>query len=98
MKRGISFNQVFGWEMTLLDPREYWRKVPAKWKPYWHFFNTPVSADPQHSDSPVRLIKQIAQPGDISDIIGVMGILCCVVLYRVMSCDVVIIALYFSNL
>ena len=63
-QRGISFNQVFGWEMTLLDPREYWRKVPAKWKPYWHFFNSPISADPAHPDSPVRIIKQIANPGN----------------------------------
>ena len=59
-KRGISFNQIYGWEMTLLDPRNYWEKVPAKWKPYWHFFNTPISADPSHPDSPIRLIKAIA--------------------------------------
>ena len=46
--------------MTLLEPRNYWQKVPAKWKPYWHFFNTPISADPLHPDSPIRLIKSIA--------------------------------------
>ena len=49
--------------MTLLDPREYWKKVPSKWKPFWHFYNTPISADSEHADSPVRLIKQIASPG-----------------------------------
>jgi hypothetical protein len=80
MQRGISFNQVFGWEMTLLDPKEYWRKVPAKWKPYWHFFNTPISADPLHADSPVRLIKQIATPGDRRDgCLFVVPLLLCVV-------------------
>eukprot|EP00596_Hydrurales_sp_CCMP1899_P006798 CAMPEP_0119037586 /NCGR_PEP_ID=MMETSP1177-20130426/6029_1 /TAXON_ID=2985 /ORGANISM="Ochromonas sp, Strain CCMP1899" /LENGTH=394 /DNA_ID=CAMNT_0006999067 /DNA_START=137 /DNA_END=1318 /DNA_ORIENTATION=+ len=63
-QRGISFNQVFGWEMTLLNPQEYWKKVPAKWKPYWHFYNTPISPDIDHPDSPMRMVQQIATPGD----------------------------------
>lgn len=36
--------------MTLLEPRDYWSRVPAKYKPLWHFYNTPISADPQHAD------------------------------------------------
>jgi hypothetical protein len=98
IQRGISFNQVFGWEMTLLDPKEYWRKVPAKWKPYWHFFNTPISADPLHADSPVRLIKQIATPGD-----GANSCMCVVqlLLLLVMNCSILhysSLALHYSSI
>lgn len=63
-QRRIAFDQVFAWEMTLLEPRDYWSRVPPKWKPYWHFYNVPISADPTHPDSPVRLIKSFANPSD----------------------------------
>ena len=49
-QRGTTFDQVYGWEMTLLEPRDYWARVPAKFKPFWHFYNTPISADPDHAD------------------------------------------------
>ena len=63
-QRGVSFDQVFGWEMTLLEPVDYWRRVPALWKPYWHFHNVPVQASAQDVDSPLRYIQQLAGPGD----------------------------------
>ena len=63
-QRRISFNDVYGWEMTLLDPLDYWKRVPARWKPHWHFYNTPISPDPTHADSPVRLLKQLARVED----------------------------------
>ena len=63
-QRGVSFDQVFGWEMTLLEPVDYWRRVPALWKPYWHFHNVPVQASAQDADSPLRYIQQLAGPGD----------------------------------
>lgn len=49
--------------MTLLDPRDYWGKVPPKWKPYLHFFNTPINKNVSHSDNPITFIKHIANPG-----------------------------------
>jgi len=63
-QRGVSFDQVYGWEMTLLEPTKYWSLVPAKWKPYWHFHNVPVAADVSHPDSPLRYIQQLARPQD----------------------------------
>jgi len=63
-QRKVAFNDVFGWEMTLLNPTEYWAKVPTKWLPYWHFYNTPISADEMQAQSPVRLLKSIATPDD----------------------------------
>ena len=58
-QRKVSFDRVMGWEMTLLEPRDYWDRVPPLWKPYWTFFNTPISSDPSHPDSPIRFIKSI---------------------------------------
>lgn len=55
---------MFGWEMTLLEPTDYWRRVPPKWKPYWHFYNVPIAADSTHADSPLRFIEQLAKPTD----------------------------------
>ena len=63
-QRRVSFNDVFGWEMTVLNPSEYWAKVPPKWLPYWHFFNTPISGNEADAQSPVRIIKSLATPED----------------------------------
>lgn len=63
-QRKIGFDQVFAWEMTLLEPTDYWRRVPMHWKPYWHFYNVPISADKEHADSPVRFLQQMATPDD----------------------------------
>ena len=50
--------------MTILNPEEYWEKVPPKWLPYWHFYNTPISRDHDAAQSPVRIIKNIATEDD----------------------------------
>jgi hypothetical protein len=50
--------------MTLLEPTDYWNRVPPHWKPYWHFYNVPIASDISHPDSPIRFIKQIASPHD----------------------------------
>jgi len=63
-QRRISFDQVYGWEMTLLEPQDYWSRVPKKWIPNWHFYNTPISAEEEDSASPMRIIKSIAQKDD----------------------------------
>lgn len=63
-QRKVAFNDVYGWEMTLLNPQEYWSKVPPKWLPFWHFYNTPISADEKAAQSPVRLLKSMATPDD----------------------------------
>jgi hypothetical protein len=50
--------------MTLLEPTDYWRRVPPRWKPYWHFHNIPVQSDVSHADSPLRYVRQLASPQD----------------------------------
>lgn len=50
--------------MTLLEPTDYWSRVPSKWKPYWHFHNIPIEANSDSSDSPIRYLKELAKPED----------------------------------
>jgi hypothetical protein len=50
--------------MTILNPVEYWQKVPPKWLPYWHFYNSPISAVQEDHMSPVRILKSIAVQSD----------------------------------
>ena len=63
-QRKIGFDQVYAWEMTLLEPNDYWRRVPPRWKPFWHFFNVPIAADSAQADSPIRFLQQVAAPSD----------------------------------
>lgn len=50
--------------MTLLEPRDYWRRVPMQWKHNWHFYNVPISANSSDPDSPIRYLQAMAQPED----------------------------------
>ena len=60
----MGFDQVLAWEMTLLEPKDYWRRVPPQWKPFWHFYNVPIHSDLGHGDSPLRFLQQLATPED----------------------------------
>ena len=61
---GINFDQIFGWEMTLLEPNSFWDEVPSAYKPLYHFYNVPVSGNSSHDNSPLKMIKQIATTHD----------------------------------
>jgi len=63
-QRRVAFDQVFAWELSLLEPVKYWSHVPGKWVPYMHFYNTPVGGDSTHAHSPDRIIRSIARPKD----------------------------------
>lgn len=63
-QRKMGFDQVYGWEMTLLEPTDYWKRVPPNWKPYWHFSNVPISSEEGHPDNPLRIMQQVATPQD----------------------------------
>ena len=56
-QRGIAFDQVFGWEYTFLDPQHYWSRVPERWKPFWHFYNVPISGNQSEPNSIISFIK-----------------------------------------
>ena len=64
-QRKVSFDGVYAWEKTLLEPSDYWARVPPKWIPYWHFYNDAIQADEKAHNSPVRMLKAIVEPRDL---------------------------------
>ena len=64
LQQNIAFDRIFGWEYTLLEPGHFWAQVPAAVAPKYSFFNTKMSADPWHAQSPLRFIKQLATEED----------------------------------
>lgn len=63
-QNGIVFDQAYGWELSLLEPNDFWDHVPQVWKPIYHFFNVPISSDINANENPLRLIKDIAKEED----------------------------------
>jgi hypothetical protein len=61
---GYDFDEIFGWEVTLLEPNDFWSHVPQRYVDMYHFFNAPISSDPKDHHSPLRVIKKIAKPED----------------------------------
>lgn len=55
---------MYGWEVSLLEPDEFWEKVPPIWRPYYHFYNTPVSSNSTHGNSLIRFVQQLATEDD----------------------------------
>jgi hypothetical protein len=55
----IYFDRIFGWEKSIQEPVEFWSKVPTKWKSLYSFYNVPVVADPDGTDSPYRIMKDL---------------------------------------
>lgn len=63
-QRKVSFNEVYTWELTLLEPSKFWEDVPTRWKPFYHFYNIPITSAINSSDSPLAFIDQAAEVDD----------------------------------
>jgi hypothetical protein len=63
-RRFISFDDIYGWELTLLEPTKFWDNVPPKWIPYYHFFNVPISKNIEDKNSPLRFIVESSHVDD----------------------------------
>ena len=63
-QRKVNWDAVFAWELTPLMPTKYWEAIPAHFKPYWHFYNSPVKSSKNHPDSPFTYIRQISSEAD----------------------------------
>ena len=63
-QHNLSFDRVFGWESTLLEPEKFWLEVPAQIRPKYSFYNTKINANSSHGNSPLRMIKQITHVRD----------------------------------
>jgi hypothetical protein len=64
LQLGFVLDHIFGWEYTLLEPKDFWTHVPLRYVGLYHFFNAPISADSSSHHSPTRLIQQLATPED----------------------------------
>ena len=60
----ISFDQMYGWELSLLEPQDFWERVPGAWKPYYHFLNAPITGGSFNINSPSYAIKSVATVDD----------------------------------
>jgi hypothetical protein len=47
-----------------LEPKQFWNDVPLKWKPYYHFYNIPITSALNSTDSPLAFIQNIAEEDD----------------------------------
>lgn len=63
-QRKIAFDQEYGFEYTLLEPQDFWKRVPDSVQPFYHFFNAPIAPHVNDSLSPLRFIKKFATPDD----------------------------------
>ena len=63
-QRSITFDDIFGWEYTVIPPAQFWTLVPKLIYPIYHFFNAPVSASEDDVNSVIRVIKQVAKRRD----------------------------------
>ena len=58
-QRNMNFDSIYGWEYSLLNPRDFWKNVPPRWKPLYHFFNKGITASPNDTDSVQTITKQL---------------------------------------
>lgn len=63
-QQSISFDQMYGWEVSLLEPQDFWERVPGAWKPYYHFTNIPIVGGSSNINSPSYAIKKVATEDD----------------------------------
>ena len=63
-QRKIAFDQNYGYEYTLLEPEDFWRRVPPRVIPTYHFFNAPVPANTTDPLSPLKIIRDVATVDD----------------------------------
>ncbi|WIA15646.1 hypothetical protein OEZ85_002272 [Tetradesmus obliquus] len=61
---GLAFDRLLLWEAKPLDPAKVYSKVPPELLHKYQYFNIPAHTDLSSPSHPVRILKQIAQPGD----------------------------------
>lgn len=55
---------MFGWELTLLEPQAYWKKVPVEITPHYSVYNHPVRSNKHDPQSLVGQVKRITRKAD----------------------------------
>ena len=64
LHRNITFDKIYGWEYTLLEPKAFWSEVPKKIISRYHFYNAGMSDNMTDWNSPLRIVEQIATQTD----------------------------------
>ena len=45
--------------MSLQNPIKFWEHVPPRWKPLYHFYNSPLSSSTEAADSVQAFLKKL---------------------------------------
>lgn len=60
----MYMDTMYGWEVTLLEPTNFWDGVPDEISGNYHFYNIPITPNVTSKSSPLRIIKDIATLDD----------------------------------
>ena len=60
----MYMDSIFNWEVTLLEPNDYWKDVPSELIHLYHFYNAPIQSDASHKSNPLTMIKSLANLDD----------------------------------
>jgi hypothetical protein len=63
-QREMYMDSIHAWEVTLLEPNNFWKEVPPSINYKYHFYNIPISSNITDKESPLRIIKAIATIDD----------------------------------
>lgn len=64
LQRALRFDQLYAWEYTVMDPRDYWLNVPPLLKPILTFFNIPITEKEGSMENPLDFIKNTCTEQD----------------------------------
>jgi hypothetical protein len=60
----MYMDHLYGWEVTLLEPVDFWDGIPEEISQSYHFYNIPITSNITSKDNPLRIIKDIATKDD----------------------------------
>jgi hypothetical protein len=60
----MYMDSIYGWEMTLLEPKAFWEGVPDPIRESYNFYNIPISSNISSKSNPLRIIKDLATLDD----------------------------------
>ena len=63
-QKGIDFDSIYGWEVSLQEPVSFWDHVPPRWKPLYHFFNSPIPPLAETAGSIQSFLKDLGVTHD----------------------------------
>jgi hypothetical protein len=62
---GIVFDHIYGYEMTLLDPKTVQQAIPKQFRSAYHWINVGVESDPNSIHNPWNLLLENYHEDDL---------------------------------